>query len=330
MLSLLLTVAPANADTIRVSAARGLGTAATVIAIEKGYYKQEGLDVVIEEVNSSSDVLMLLATNRLEVVEGGVGASFFNAVQIGSNIQIIGDRVSSPGEHKLLMRKGLTAARPEDLKGLKFGNNAKGSISVYEMSKLLERVKLNYSDLDERIMSFPNMGAALSNGSLDLALMPQPWASQLVDKGIADIAIHLDDYIESLTISAIIVNRDWAMKNPQVAERYFIATQRAVRDYCQAYHYGSNRSEIIDIIIKTEMENRPEVLHKYPWPARNARGYASKSDIMDIQAVYHREGLLKGISPVGVLVSDHFADRANQELGPFVVENTNSTLKGCR
>jgi NitT/TauT family transport system substrate-binding protein len=327
---LLLFSSIAFAEPIRVGAAKGLGTAATMIAVHKGYYKQQGIDVVVEEVNSSSDILMLLATGRLEVIEGGIGASFFNAVARDSRIQIIGDRVSTPGEHKLLVRKGLKIETVDDVKGLKFANNAKGSISVYEMGKLMHRVGLKYSDLDERIISFPNMAVALSNASVDLALLPQPWASQFVEQNFADLAFSFDDYITSLTISAVMINTDWAMKNIQQAEKYYVATLKAVRDYCQAYHNGSNRQEVIDIILKSEMETRVEVLEKYPWPARNPNGYVNKENISDIQSLYEKEGLLQKFVPVGVLVSDHFADIANNELGSFNLENISSTLKGCR
>ena len=36
------------AETISVGTAKGIGTAATMIAVEKGYYKELGLDVRVE------------------------------------------------------------------------------------------------------------------------------------------------------------------------------------------------------------------------------------------------------------------------------------------
>lgn len=328
ILALLFMTSAALADTIRVTTAKGLSSATTFIAMEKGYYRQAGLNVVVEDVKSASDVLMLLATGKIEVVEGGVGAGFFNAVGLGSAIQIIGDRVSSPSEHKVLVRKGLKINNINDIKGLKFANNAKGSINMYEIAKLLERDNISYSVLDERIMSFPNMGVALSSGVVDIALLPQPFASQFVEMGYADLAINIDDYVKPITISAVIINTDWARKNPDVAERYYIATQRAVRDYCQAYHFGSNRQEVIDIIIKNELETRSDVIAKYPWPSRNASGgYVDKNNILDIQRVFDREGLIKQVQPIEKLVTDHYADVAVKQLGPFKID---SKLEGCR
>ena len=85
-----------------------------------------------------------------------------------------------------------------------------------------------------------------------------------------------------------------------------------------------------NIILKSEMETRPDVLEKYPWPARNPMGYVNKENIVDIQTVYEREGLIQKFMPIGVLVTDHFAEVANLELGPFELSNKDSQLRGCR
>jgi NitT/TauT family transport system substrate-binding protein len=323
-----MTVSAYADNTIRVTTAKGLSAATTFIAIEKGYYRDAGLNVVVEDVKSASDVLVLLSTGRLEVVEGGVGAGYFNAIRLGSSIQIIGDRVSSPTEHKILVRKGLKINDIADLKGLRFANNANGSVNVYEMAKLLEHANLPYNVLNESIMNFPSMGAALSIGAVDIALLPQPFASQFVDLGLADLAMHIDQYVKPITISTIMINTEWAKKNPEQAEKYYIATQRAAREYCLAYHHGPNRKEIMDIIIKHELETRVDFLNRYPWPSRNASGgHVDKNNILDIQRVFNSIGIIKTVQPVEKLVTDYYADLALKQLGPFVVD---SKLEGCR
>src|SRR5882672_8537641 len=62
----------AEQQTVRVGMVRALSSTATMIAIEKGYFKDYGIKVVIEDLDSSIDALAVVAQNRLQVVEGGI------------------------------------------------------------------------------------------------------------------------------------------------------------------------------------------------------------------------------------------------------------------
>ena len=133
-----------------------------------------------------------------------------------------------------------------------------------------------------------------------------------------------------LTIAVNLVNTDWVGKNKDLVQRYFVAYQRAVYDYCQAYHGGKNRAEVMDIIIRTGLETRRDVLDRYPWPGRNPNGRIHTASLLDMQKYYIREGLAQKETPLDKLVDNQFVDLATQKLGPFVLENKDSKLAGCR
>ena len=111
---------------------------------------------------------------------------------------------------------------------------------------------------------------------------------------------------------------------------YFTAYQRAVRDYCQAYHGGKNRAEVIDILIKTGMESRREVIEKFPWPARNVNGRINMASVLDMQDYYVRQNLATKAFPAERIFDPRFVDFASDKLGPFEIENKASTLEGCK
>src|SRR6266571_671327 len=74
------TAAAAAERTIRVGMVRTLSAGAMLIAVERGYFKELGLDIVIDELDSSANALALLSQNRFQVVIGGLSAGYFNAL----------------------------------------------------------------------------------------------------------------------------------------------------------------------------------------------------------------------------------------------------------
>ena len=71
--ALALAAIPARADTaIKIGTVQSFGAVVTYIAKDKGYFKQEGLDVDISFMNSAANLVALLAQNEIQIVEGGV------------------------------------------------------------------------------------------------------------------------------------------------------------------------------------------------------------------------------------------------------------------
>ncbi len=319
---------------VRIGIARGLGTATTMIAIEKGYFKEAGIKVVPEELDSAANVMTLLAQGQLQVIEGGITVGYFNAIERGLPLAIVADRVSTPLNHKLLVRADLadTIKKPADLRGRSIASNGPGTVTTYEVGKILKSGGVGIKDVDIKILNFVQMGIGLANKAVDAALVIQPWASQYVEQGVAKILADPDDYADPrpLTIAVNIANMDWVAKNRELVKRYFVAYQKAAYEYCQAYHGGKNRQEVVDIIVRTGMETRPDVLNRYPWPARNPNGRINVPSLMDMQTYYMGEGLTTKELPVERLLTNEFVDYATEKLGPFKLENTASKLDGCR
>ena len=109
-----------------------------------------------------------------------------------------------------------------------------------------------------------------------------------------------------------------------------MAYARGIREYCQAYHNGPNRQEVIDIAVRTGVERRQELLYKYPWPARDPNGRVNVASLLDIQAWYVKAGLSQAQFPAERIVTNAYVDHAVEKLGPFVLDNKDSTLPGCR
>jgi NitT/TauT family transport system substrate-binding protein len=176
------------------------------------------------------------------------------------------------------------------------------------------------------------MAIAFTNKAIDAAIVIPPFTSQFLDHGFAVSFKQPDDLVKPwpLTIAVAMINTDWAKPNRELLRNYFTAYLHGVRDYCQAYHGGANRAELIQRLIRTGTETRAELLYEYPWPARDPNGRINVESMLDMQAWYRQNKFSSAQLPAERLADTSFAGYAVQRLGPFVVENQDSKLVGCR
>jgi len=321
-------------DAVRIGEVRSIGSGATLTAIERGYFKEQGIKVEIDGIDSSANAFALLAQNRYQIVEGGLSAGYFNALEKNLPIIAVADRASSPLAHNLMIRTDLKdkIKSIKDLKGRVIASNGRGSISTYEIDKILQQGGLGIADVEIKVLPFTQMGLALSNKAVDAALAIPPFTYQIRDPGSGVMFADPDDYVRPAptALSVNTVNSDWAMQNPDLVRRYYLAYMRGVRDYCQAYHGGSNRKEMIDLLVRSGTERRPEMLNDYVWPSRDPRGGINIASALDIAGWYVKNKFAGAVPTAQRLADLSYMDYVNSKLGPFVLENKASTLKGCR
>src|SRR6476469_533666 len=312
-------------DTIKVGIARSTSNAAELMALKHGYFKEAGIKLEWDDIDSTANVIALLAQNQFQIVAGGISAGIFNALEKDLPITILSDRVSTPIGHNLMIRPELkdTVKSLKDLKGRPVASNGQGSVSTYETGKMLEREGLKLTDVDLKILPFTQMGIALKNKAIDAALLIPPFTWNLEAQGIAIPFADVDALVQPqpMTIAVIMANTDWVKANPDLVRRYMTAWLRGAREYCQAYHGASNRQEIIDELVSSKTEPRKELLEKYPWPARSPNGKINVASMLDINSWYVTNKMSTQKFPAERVVNSSFIDNANKKLGPFELKN---------
>ncbi len=307
---------------------------ATYIAVEKGYFRDAGIEVDLQNIESSATAMALLAAGRMQVVEGGVAPNYWNALAQGLPVVMALERASSPLYHDVLIRPDLVGKMktPADLKGRSVAEVAPGSSAHYEVGKVLESAGLTMKDIDLKYIPFPQMGIALANGAVDAAFEVPPFGQMVIAAGQGVHWLDPEDYIKVLPTSFVgyFANSDWIKQNPDLAKRFFLALVKGGREYCQAYHHGPNRKEVVDIMFKYHVAASAEQLDGMPWQARNPNGRFNVASLMDLQEWFFKEGIIKQKFPAERLVDSDFADYAEKQLPPFDLINKASTLKGCR
>ena len=317
-------------EPIRVAWVKALVAGPLMIAKEKGYFTREGLNVEFELAASSSNLMPMLATGRLHMLEGGVQANIFGAIAQGLPIIIAGDRASEPTGHHLLIRPDLKGVVKSiaDLKGRSFAVGAGISIFHYEMDRLLNTAGLSLRDVELKNIAVPQLAAAFRNGAVDAGLVYTPFTRLLPAQGLAASLLEVDHHLKKATGGVTMINTDWAKRKPDEVKRFFMGLARGVRDFCQAYHHGSNRAEVQSILMKSDVVDDPAMFDNF-WGSRKVSGEADVENLFDVYEWLVKQGAVAGGLTREKIVDNSFARAANAALGPFVKENRDDRTPGC-
>src|SRR3972149_6254206 len=79
-LAVIMGTSAVHAQPVRIGVIGILPDAGIFVALEKGYFREAGVDLKLEPFVSSVKMLPALSTGDLEIATGGVAASLFNGI----------------------------------------------------------------------------------------------------------------------------------------------------------------------------------------------------------------------------------------------------------
>jgi NitT/TauT family transport system substrate-binding protein len=194
------------------------------MALESGIFKQNGLDVTLDNIASSTGIPALLS-GQVQIAQLG-GSETISAAAGGGDLVIIG---IVGGFYPFVFMAPASITTTDQLKGKKIGVSNIGSSSDIATRVMLSRVGLD-PDNDVTIIavgSLSNRMAALLNGAIDGGVAQPPDQLALEDKGFHVIYDLAAQKLPSVG-TAVVVQRSWLNSNKDVAQRYIDSMVQAV------------------------------------------------------------------------------------------------------
>jgi ABC-type nitrate/sulfonate/bicarbonate transport system substrate-binding protein len=198
----------------------------TYIAMDRGFYKEEGLDARFISLTGSGLIKGALtgAIDFIPIPSGGAQAAFS-----GAEIRyVVGQALGS--QWLIAVRPEIN--KPEDLRGKVFGYGRVGSADYDEGAAVMRRSFKMEVGKDYKVISFqgePEKIAALINGDIQAGLISVAHAPKAVNAGMK-VLIRTGEHIQRAG-GTIWTLKSYADKNPDVMPKLTRAIAKAVTFY---------------------------------------------------------------------------------------------------
>jgi NitT/TauT family transport system substrate-binding protein len=231
-----------------------LGAASLYIAQERGYYREEGVEVDLNPMPVAT-VLQSLATSQVAFALANPDPTLFNALDRGLDIRLVMALAQNqPGDKPaaFLVRKDLiddgSYKSPKDLKGKKVAIPALQS--QFYVNLFMSQDGLSAADVDLVTLNVPDIPAAFASKSIDAAWNTEPSNTITEQQGWAKIVAATGDLLPGGVGSALALSPDFGRDQPEAAQRFVIATLRGMRDYYHAFiKKDVDKAPFVDILI---------------------------------------------------------------------------------
>src|SRR5579884_2826576 len=224
------------------------------IGMERGYFREQGIDLDLDTVRTGSDMVPMIANGQLDVSQQALSPATFNAVLRGVTMKAILDGShADPGQHshatmvrKDLWDSGAVRSLP-DLVGRRVGSGLPPTGPSIGVDRGLRAFGHRIEDLDLVSLSQPDMPAALANGSVDGAVVFEPAISTALGLNAAVVLRWVADDYPGQAIAVQVIGPS-LIERPEVALRFTLGYLRGARDYNDAIKFKVGIDEMAALL----------------------------------------------------------------------------------
>jgi NitT/TauT family transport system substrate-binding protein len=310
----------------RFGSPQAISDAGVFIARERGYFREQGLDVDLVPFQSGPNTIPALAAGDLETAGGTISVALLNALERGIYIPMVADKgTSRPGFEfvQVPVRRELletaTVRTIGDLRGRHVAVASLQSGAESLVAHVLARGGLTIDDVDLVPLGYGDMVVALGNGAIDAANVIEPTLSATLDRGLA--ASWEPGYSSAafggVYQAATIAYSGQFAAATDLARRWMVAYLRGVRDYNDAFVKGQGRGDVVRILTENTGVKDPAVYERMNLAGLDPDGRIARQSLQLDMDYFQQKGYYTGPVTLDNVIDSSFADYAAQQLGPY-------------
>jgi NitT/TauT family transport system substrate-binding protein len=239
-LAVVLTASPAPAqEKVAVGVLRFVSSGALFVAVERGHFKHEGLDLDLKFFDAAQPIAVAVVTGDVDFGLTAFTAGLFNLAGKGG-LKVIAAQAREERGYQGNAILASNAAwdnglrKVEDLRGRSLGITQVGSSFHYQVGQIARLKGFDLKSVDLKpLQSLANMVAALKGNQVDAIIIAPHLARQLLTAGEAKLLGWYSDF-DQYQFGALFTSPKLIAGKRATAERFVRAYQKGAGEFAAA------------------------------------------------------------------------------------------------
>lgn len=291
---------------------RSLFYAPLYVALEKGFFQEEGLEVELSTIPGGDKVMSALLSDGIDVALVGSETSIYVAQQGAADPVINFAQLTQTDGTFLVAREKTDSFSFDQLKGTVFLGQRKGGMPQMVGEYVLKKHQINpQSDLELiQNIEFKNIAASFASGTGKYVQLFEPEASRFEQEGIGHVVASFGKESGTVPYTVFMTKQSTIDKNPTAIQKFTNAVYKG-----QQWVASHSPKETADTIAKYFEQIKPEIMESAVKRYLEQGSYATdpildEAEWKQLQDIMDSAGELKGPADYAKLVNTTFAKAA--------------------
>lgn len=203
------------------------------VAMEKGFFAEEGLKLELTPMASGAVIMPAMAGGSLDL---GISSAYslIMAREQGFDFKIVADSAYMAKETALVAHKDANIKNYKQLEGKKVAINALKTVGYVFIKEMVERQGGDINKVYFIEVPFPKMMAPLLNREVDAAHAVEPFATVMAgNPALMVVGNHFNEVNPGGVLAELVATEKWIKANPDQTTKFARAMKRGV-DYVNA------------------------------------------------------------------------------------------------
>lgn len=282
------------------------------VAIEEGYFEEEGIDITLVNGGGADKVMTAMVSGEADIGFMGSEASIYTYAGGEEDYAVNFAQLTQRAGNFLVGREPEEDFAWEDLAGTRVLGGRAGGMPQMVFEYILKKHGLDpKTDLKiDQSINFGLTAAAFTSDDSDYTVEFEPFATSLELEGNGYVVASLGEESGYVPYTAYCAKKSYMEKNPEIIQKFTNAVQKGM-DYVNS-HTAEEIAEVIHPQFKeTPIENVVKIVERYQAQDTWKENLVFEEESFDLlQNILEEAGELPARVPYADLVTTEFAVKA--------------------